>query len=57
MRPNSQAPKHRSSHDTEREFGGALGKSQQSVLSRRHLHGATFILYVVFLHNHDHQTV
>ena len=25
MRPNSQALKHRSSHDTEREFGGALG--------------------------------
>uniref|UniRef100_A0A3B4UUZ9 Delta(14)-sterol reductase TM7SF2 n=1 Tax=Seriola dumerili TaxID=41447 RepID=A0A3B4UUZ9_SERDU len=25
MRPNSQAAKHRSSHDTEREFGGTLG--------------------------------
>lgn len=30
MRPNSQALKHKSSHDTEREFGGTLGESQQS---------------------------
>ncbi len=30
MRPNSQSLKHKSSHDTEREFGGTLGESQQS---------------------------
>lgn len=29
MRPNSQAFKHKSSHDTEREFGGTLGESEQ----------------------------
>lgn len=38
MRPNTQASKHRSSHDTEREFGGALGESQWSALLRRLLH-------------------
>lgn len=30
MRPNSQAYKHKSSHGTEREFGGTLGESQQT---------------------------
>lgn len=30
MRPNSQGLKHKSSHDTEREFGGTLGELQQS---------------------------
>lgn len=28
MRPNSQALKQRSLHETEREFGGTLGESQ-----------------------------
>lgn len=35
MRPNSQALKHKLSHDSEREFGGTLGKSQQCVLMLR----------------------
>lgn len=30
MKPNSQVLKNRSSHDTEREFGGTLGESQQA---------------------------
>ncbi len=33
MNPSSQAFKHKTSHDTEREFGGTLGESEQTRLS------------------------
>lgn len=36
MRPNSQAHKLKSSHGTEREFGGTLGESQQTKPPSRH---------------------
>lgn len=44
MRPNSQGLKHKSSHDTEREFGGTLGELPQSRTSLTLHHCASTVI-------------
>lgn len=55
MKPNSQAHKLKSSHGTEREFGGTLGESQQTKPPSRHhdMHPMSCSRRFTSIYNHE----